>query len=221
MIEITTRPIVSWPGSMTPPGKRLGPRYTASPVKTRRELLAELSHLKAAEAFIQGAYRADQIRVTDGMPRSGARPAHPGIILTYTLADGSAYQLPCDTFRDSEQNLRAIVLTMQRLRLVDESGVKTHGRQYEGFKQLPPSDDAGANSGEPPSPQAAAELLATIAELPAERVRLILSSPSEARGAFRLASRKAHPDHGGNAAAFAAVCRARDILAEHHGEAES
>jgi len=216
---ITTRPIIQWPGAMTPHHKRAGKRYSITPNNNRKELLRELEHIGAREAFIQGAYSDDQIRL-DGAPRAGARPAHPGIIVTYTTRDGSMYDIAIDKFEDAEQNLRAIVLVMQRLRLIDEAGGSMQGRQYQGFKRLPGGETPPADTYEVPSPQAAAELLATIAGLPADRVRLILSSPSESRGAYRLAAKKAHPDGGGNASAFAAVCRAREILDAHHGQEE-
>lgn len=124
-VTIETRPIVTWPGPMTPPHERQKARYGAGATRTRRELIRELDLIGAEDCFIQAAYRDDQIRL-DGLPRAGAKPEHPGIIVTYTGKDGATYELPCDTFQDAEQNLRAIVVTLQRLRLIEETGASVH-----------------------------------------------------------------------------------------------
>lgn len=212
--QIRFRPIVTWPGRMTPADQRRPARYDASPNKTRDELLRELELLGATDVFIQGAYSDDQIRL-DGMPRAGAAPSHPGIILTYTTARGT-FQLPCDTFQSPEQNLRAIVLTLQRLRLIEETGVKTHGRQYEGFKALPP-----ATADAPMSPATAAAsltILAGVGEDEAAVAMQILRSREYFNVMYRRAAMRTHPDRGGRQDLFERLQRAAEAIEKHHNE---
>lgn len=194
-LDIQTRPIVTWPGLMTPHEQRKRNRYGASPNSTRRMLRAEMIKLNGMDVFIQGAYRDDQIRL-DGLPRAGAVPDHPGVILTYSV-DGSTYQLPCDTFLSSEQNLRAIVLTLQRLRLIEETGVKTHGRQYQGFKQLTCGDG---------------DAVSVIARFSGHTIDSIKIDEYHLKSAYRLACKATHPDHGGSKETFEEVQRAAKAL---------
>ncbi|MEM6853018.1 MAG: J domain-containing protein [Planctomycetota bacterium] len=202
---------------MTPARDRERPRYGAAPTKTRRELLRELELIGAKACFIQAAYRDDQIRL-DGLPKAGAKPSHPGIILTYTGKDGQPYDLPCDTFRDAEQNLRAIVLTLQRLRLIDETGVKTHGRQYAGFKRL---GGPGTAAVEPAfTVESAAAWLAEQVGFP-EWSGLLVSTREDFCRVYRTAAKRLHPDVGGSEADFKRLQEAKRVLDEHHGKAVS
>lgn len=207
-VTFQTRPIVSWPGPMTPDDQRRRDRYAVQPSKTRNELMRELEHLGATDAFIQGAYREDQIRL-DGLPRSGALPAHPGVIVTYTVG-GQMYDVPCDAFESAEQNLRAVVLAMQRLRLIDETGVRTSGRQYQGFKRLP----AGVSESEHVDEHNASAVLARYSGLGRQWIE---ESTAQAKQAYRLAVKKTHPDHGGDAKSFGRVVEAGKILACNGG----
>lgn len=204
-MSIQTRPIVTWPGKMTPHRERLSPRYKIAPAVTRTELLRELEAIKATDCFIQAAYSEDQIRL-DGMPRSGAVPAHPGIILTYSVKSSPIpFDLPCDAFRDAEQNLRAICLTLQRLRLIEETGVKTHGRQYEGFRRLPAPSTATTKE----SAAAVIIELSSVACTPAEFLR-----DAELRAsAYRSAALNCHPDRsGGSDEIFKRLQEAKELI---------
>lgn len=46
-------------------------------------------------------------------------------------------RFPCDTYISWEDNLRAIVLTLERLRAIDRYGVTQHAEQYKGWNALP------------------------------------------------------------------------------------
>jgi len=71
-------------------------------------------------------------------------PQDPGAAFWFTLATGDAtvgqdlMVLACDRFERVEQNIRAISLTMERLRLVDEIGAYSLAAAVEGAKALPP-----------------------------------------------------------------------------------
>lgn len=70
--------------------------------------------------------------------------ADPGAALWFTLAGKeitggqSLMVLACDRFQELPQNVRALSLTMERLRLVDEIGAYSLVAAVEGAKALPP-----------------------------------------------------------------------------------
>jgi len=76
----------------------------------------------------------------------GSAPADPGAALWFTIAGGpitgpaELRVLACDKFRDLPQNVRALSLTMERLRLVADVGAYTLIAAVEGAKMLPPPE---------------------------------------------------------------------------------
>lgn len=81
---------------------------------------------------------------TDQTVRS--QPADPGASLWFMLGgkditgEASLMVIACDKFRALAQNIRAICLTMERLRLVDEVGAYSLVAAVEGARALPPPD---------------------------------------------------------------------------------
>lgn len=131
--DLTCRPIDAWPGDFTQ-GRRYAP-FRASWTHTVADLGRELRHLEAVHPVLMVDLLERDIRL-DGMPRAGARPEHPGVILAFDSKHGPL-KYPCDTYTDWQDNLRAIVLAMDALRRVDRYGVTRHGEQYTGWKALP------------------------------------------------------------------------------------
>jgi hypothetical protein len=182
MFQLIFRPLQQWPGPMTRSRNRS--RFKASYNSTIRQLERELLHLRARQAVIQVALSERDIR-QDGLPRSGSRPSHPGVILSFNSRHGPL-SYPCDTFQDWEDNLRAIVLSLEHLRAVDRYGVTKRGEQYTGWAALPPP----------------------AAKRDAAAARRLLDS----YGGENAAILKTHPDRGGSAEAFHKVQEAREIL---------
>lgn len=132
-MKLTFRPLTLWPGQLTSPRK-------ASPFKagysdTLQLLDRELRHLGASGAILQVAVTEEDVRL-DGQVRRDARPAHPGVILTFDSKHGQL-SYPCDTFGTWQANLRAIALALEHLRTVQRYGVGQRGEQYRGWQQLP------------------------------------------------------------------------------------
>ena len=125
--------------------------------------------------------------------------------------NSAVVSMPCDTFDDWEDNLRAIALSLGALRAVDRYGVTKSGEQYRGFAQLPPPGQSEPSL----DAEAAARVLASHALIPAAE---ILRNRSDYDLALRRAQRAAHPDAGGNHDAFVRVQQAKDVLDRHHGE---
>ncbi len=62
------------------------------------------------------------------------------MIITCSVG-GDVYRFPCDRFKHWDDNLRAISLTLERMRAVDRYGVTLNKQQYAGFKALPAQEE--------------------------------------------------------------------------------
>lgn len=179
MSDITFRPIDQWPADTRLEGG--WSRFQASYQDTMDLLHRELRHLDAKNVVIQLALRDDQIRL-DGLPRSGATPEHPGVILAFDSKHG-ALKYASGAFRYWKDNLRAIALGLESLRRVDRYGITKRGEQYTGWKALPSGSQA---------------------ESDLERGRVLIAE----HGGVKAAKRATHPDAGGDADDFRAVMAA-------------
>ena len=121
--------------------------------------------------------------------------------------------MPCDRFDNWKDNLRAIALSLEALRMVDRYGVTVKGEQYRGWTQLPAAPASYEMSG------------ADAAAFIAQHVEFIPSSwLTERKDAFdtayRIAAKKLHPDAGGDAEMFKKLQTAAEVLRRHHGVTE-
>jgi hypothetical protein len=112
----------------------------------------------------------------------------------------------CATFRTMEENLRAIGLTLQRLRLIDEYGATRSGEQYRGFAALPPATEFATVD------EAAMFLLTTAAPEASISSSMIEAVVDDPELTYRRAARRAHPDTGGSNDLMAKVTRARTFI---------
>lgn len=198
-----------WPGRARP--ANYSPKK--APFKGRawnaieRKLETELAHLKAKEVTISldldfGSFRSD------GGIYADARPRTPKVIVAFLDGRNAVRrQFPCDTYAFWQDNVWAIVLTLEALRAIDRYGVTQGDQQYVGFAQLA----SGTNEL---TPERAAEIIAKHAGVEADAV---LGFPSVATMAVRIARSKAHPDKGGSDAAFAEVEQSIRALEKQHG----
>ncbi len=183
MIDTRFVPVTAWPGPKTSNYQRRTSPFRAAYSETLDLLESELKQVRARGILIQAYFRRQDIR-NDGWPRSSARvPAEPGVILTFQKGD-AVMSFPCDRFRSWEDNLRAIALSLQALRMVDRYGVTRNNEQYRGFTALPPADPAQARNR-------AIAFFCRLTGLSESEVR------GDVQGAYRLAARAVHPDTGG------------------------
>lgn len=209
MPEFRFAPLVSWPGPVTPSSKRKRAPFRVSYPTVLKDLERELAHLGATQVMIEARCDESAIR-RDGQLYADARLSGPGIVLTIRTRAGETYRYPCDTYTEWQDNLRAIGLTLERLRAIDRYGVAKHREQYAGWKALP---NAGQSSTTMTADHAA-RLLAQFADI---HPQLVLYNAEKARSAIRVARSKTHPDAGGSAQEFALVEEARRVLEQHHG----
>jgi hypothetical protein len=195
------RPLLAWPGEPTRCRKA---SQFSSPYPATLELLErELGMLGARDAVLQLALTEADIR-TDGLPRANARPAHPGVVVSFESRHGPL-QYATDVFDDWRDNLRAIALSLEALRRVDRYGISKRGEQYTGWRALP----AGGN-GHQRDRSESARFILRCAGLADDEVNVagVLDGTS-LHAVYRLAARRAHPDAGGSNAAFSELEQAR------------
>jgi hypothetical protein len=183
MIVFVFRPIERWPQEQT--RHRRHAHFRVNYSRTLVELSSELEKLGARRGYIQADVRESEIR-NDGNIRADAKPATPRVIVSAETKHGPL-SLPCDTYVDWRDNVRAIALSLEALRNVDRHGVTKRGEQYRGLKQLT------AGTG-PVNSQEAAQFLAKHTDVSADS---ILRSSGEFEAAYRIAAKALHPDTAG------------------------
>jgi len=198
-MRFVTRPLPAvWPtGQRTPPEQRQHSRFKAPYSRTLAQLQHELRMLDAVEPVVlEAGYQLHEIRL-DGLPRKGARPSDPAVIVSFGSRVGPP-RYGCDTFWTHEDNLRAIALALEALRAVDRYGVTKRGEQYQGWSALPPTAQPGMS---PEEAEAFIHHAAATSDEPGEQITL--------REAYRRAARRLHPDVGGDSEQWARLDRAR------------
>lgn len=136
---------LSWP-----PGR---PRTPAADRKkgsySLRTLLQAMGTLEAEIKRWQRLGRAERLidwELTTNHVGRTRDPEDPGAALWFTLggktitAGASLMVLACDRFIELPQNVRALSLTMERLRHVDEVGAYSLVAAVEGARALPPPE---------------------------------------------------------------------------------
>lgn len=218
-LGLTLRPIDTWPGKLRPSWQREPGPYSAPLKDTLKTLKRELNALSARNIVLQIAIREGDLRL-DGLPRSGARAEHPGVILCFDV-HGGFRRRAFDRFSKWDQNLRALALNLEHLRLANLYGVEGDEQQYAGWKALPAASD---------TPQDAldyARVLARFCNCPVQEILAseITASAERLQSAYREAVSKTHPDKGGDPADFRDVHTAykalRACLAPFEGKGQN
>ena len=226
-VDISFRPLVTkWPKPETPARQRRASdwdkhRGVAGWVD---HLARELDYMRVRDALVEvDAAPADFKRMGAGL-FADARPRTPKVLLTFDKPDAGTLRFACDRYHTWPENLHAIGMTLERMRLIDAYGATT-GEQYQGFKALPGA--GGTQNGEVEwTPDQAMAVL--VERDPTwsdnnihERVNMTqvgLSNRAFAQVVARNAVKATHPDAGGSAEAFVHVQRARAVLTKHFGE---
>lgn len=177
-------------------------KFSSSLTQTLQLLARELRHLHARDVRLQTMHLSYDLRL-DGQLRADARnPQHPGVILSFKIND-NVMTFPCDRFLDWKDNLRAITLSLEALRMVDRYGV-TKGEQYTGFKSLPPAPDTDSTSR-----LEAIDFLSRYSG-----ITLDAHSPHTESliRAYKSAAKHLHPDVGGNPELWLNLQTAKQLL---------
>lgn len=210
MIDVRFKPLSTWPGTATPAHRRKKGGFSLGWNKILDSLERELTHLAASSTVIEGYFRDDHLRL-DGWPKAGVSPSQPGVVLSFTSKHG-ALRIPCDYFIRYEDNLRAIALHLERLRLAAQFGIAQHGEQYKGWKALPPAGESIVDA----TIYAAARVVTELAGWPPDKHVGVKLDADLYREAYKVAARNAHPDTGAPRAKWDLLVGAKLILDEHH-----
>ena len=195
----------SFPREFTDPRRKSG--YVITYHRNLEDLEIEAEKLDADELYIALNVERHQIR-RDGMPKSGASIPPPVIVYLESTVQGDL-TFPSDRWDNWQDNIRAVGLTLQRLRLIDEAGVAGEGQQYQGWAELP----SGIAVPEAMTIELAAQLLCgATQETVGEDWHDVLRGVTPVRALFNEAAKLHHPDHGGDPATFRRLVEARDLL---------
>lgn len=181
-MRATWRPLPAWP---YPPSRRLsGARFRSGWEGALDLLEAEIGQLRGADVVIGVVVDESQIGFS-GQLKSGGRTrfGHRGVEVSFEHPKLGRRVFHTDAYDDVTSNLRAIGLGLEALRAVDRYGITTSGEQYAGFAMLPAGDERAVRGR-----------------------RLV-----EEAGSLSEALKRAHPDHGGTAEAFADVQAYREL----------
>lgn len=222
---LSTGPLREWPGQLRAhgirerakfmrPGRREDGRWIPqSPMPISRtvvDLRRELEAINAENVEMLLAIPAGSAHWRiDGKPRANVTPEHPGVVLSFDLPEVGRVSYPCDKYTRWQDNLRAIVLALEALRLVDRHGVARRGDQYRGYLAIE-ARPAGAFT----SNETAMRFLAEAAGMTVDPALDMISAYDES-DRQRIATRAlfhSHPDRGGDRDVFEKALAAKAHL---------
>lgn len=140
VVDIRVQPLTNWPYPSTE--HRTAPPFRAKYANTESILRFELAELGAKEVAMHVVTESgyDDLR-QDGLLRARARVVHPGVALEFQSKHGPM-AIWCDSYEskgtmtDWQSNLRAIALTLEKLRAINRYGIGQGGQQYAGWRQI-------------------------------------------------------------------------------------
>lgn len=211
-INITVRPITHWPGKENPNPKPS--QFRTGYKQTLVDLQNELHAASALEGSLILEMHVDERMIRqDGKLRADARVNKPGVIFRFSRFTGKRrpdnsretqdVSYPCDAFDSWQDNLRAIMKSMEHLRHVERYGVFKYDDIISRLA-LPSAE------GKVSTKETAAAFLATHSGVNREE---ILMSDTARATAYRRAARKLHPDaREGNLEDFQKLAEANKVL---------
>lgn len=199
MYSFIVRPLDKWPGTRLEDSQRRTAPFRTGWRQTCELLSKERKFLQAQNGVILLAVQHGDIK-SDGWIRSSARLDFPGAVLVMGTQHGHL-RYACDKFRDWQDNIRAIALTLERLRKAEAYGVVQRGEQYAGFVALP-APEQPASAYAVPGFDAMGDAVRFIREHGGHSGGIIAS--------YKEAVKKLHPDSpGGNEHEFKRLQKAR------------
>ena len=132
-VKITYQPIRQWSRKETRDRQRS--QFDVGYEDTVEKLQKELRLIGARTAVISLYIDSRDIR-SDGGVYASVKPVKPHVILSFKSNHGQL-EYQCDKFSSWHENLRAITLTLERLRMAELYDCTNGGAQYTGFAALP------------------------------------------------------------------------------------
>jgi hypothetical protein len=215
MLNIQIRPIQKWPGKENSDPK--WSPFRKSYRDTLKDLEYELEKANAVDGSLVLEMYVDPREIRkDGQLRADARVQRHGVIFRFSRFTGRRFKrtdgsirhetqdvsYPCDAFTHWQDNLRAIVLSMESLRRVERYGVFKYDEIISRLA-LPTAD------GKVSTRESAAAFMASYSGV---AMKEILFSDTARSTAYRKAAQKLHPDAGGNPEEFVKLQEANKVL---------
>jgi hypothetical protein len=215
-MEIKIIPITKWVGKKNDVPRSSQFRATYS--DTLKILKFELEKADIyGEAQLQMFIRPEDMRL-DGNMRASVKPYEPGVKLVFQRLGEKFFDereqkwiwrlktvsYPCDAFDDWQDNVRAIALSMEKLRTVERYGVFKYGDIMDRLS-LPAADGKASSADE------AAQI---ISEFSGENAANIVAYKIKFADAYRQAVMRVHPDNAdtGSMELFLKVQDAKKVL---------
>jgi hypothetical protein len=218
MAEYEFRALKQWPRQQTPSHQRGSP-FQAGLNKTWPLLDKELRALGVrGRVVIEAGFRDQDIRM-DGRPYASApNPNFPGVVISFESKHGPL-RFMCDDCHRWEDNIRAIAMTLERLRMAELYGVTKDGEQYKGWKALPAP---GPTNNAIVTVEDAARFMETASTDYGGLMTLasaILNDRDVYRRAYRATVKVMHPDSNPEVAPenWSMLQAAQALLDRHHG----
>lgn len=224
--EVRLRPLAGpWPYPPTPRRRTYQFRSTWHDTKKLLASEAELlgAELVVVEFDVVGGEAA--FRLNGELRANAAAGDFPGVRVSMETRHGPL-TYATDRYEKAwghqklaswQANVRAIAMSLEALRAVDRHGVTRSGEQYRGWRAI----EAGGSTSRFATADEAARWMR------AQAIRLghvglvesgeLLTMPQMADSVYKLLVRRMHPDVGGDAADWAALDEAWQLLAERVG----
>lgn len=186
---------LSWPAGRGRCSRRQNARFVTTFARARDELLDELRRLGATSTVLSTNIPLRR----DGLPYAGqANPDDPGVAVYFTRK-GKPMCFCCDRWRKVQDNLLAIVKTIEAIRGIERWGTgEAVEAAFAGFEALPP-------------PKPKARPWWEVLDLPAH------ASTNDVQYRYALLARVHHPDRGGDHATMTAINNAFDEFKKERG----
>lgn len=199
-LQITIKPIQKWIGAETKNPRNSLFKKTYS--DTKKILEFELEKLGAIASSVQlEMFIKPEDLLRDGqLLRAHAKPYKPGVVLSFSIItrrlrnpqtneiknETKTLSYPCDTYNDWQDNIRAIALSLEKLRSVARYGV---------FKY----EDMVSRLALPSAEGKLSDRDAALAFISRHSEIILQSMDGEAkcRNAYLEAAKKLHPDKNG------------------------
>ncbi len=211
--RLVARPFESgWPFKREPNPQRS--RFDSTWTQTKSLLFREVDMIATAgcEIVLQVDIRPKDFRRDGGIRADARPPGYHGVIVSFQSQYGPL-RYASDKFIHSpwgsgrpvwQDNVRAVALGLEALRLVDRYGIARDGQQYKGWNEL--------GSGMPMPAAMSYDEAKRFMETEADVLFSALFHADEVEAAFRTAAKRLHPDAGGSADDFRRLVEARDLL---------
>jgi hypothetical protein len=192
---------LSWPigWKRTEPHRRKSSRYKVTFARARDEVLHSLQLMGVRDYNVIISSNVPLRR--DGLPLANMRePDDVGIAVYWSNHKQERRVIACDKWRTVRENLRAVNLALEALRMLERTGSsEILNRAFTGFAALPPAS-------------AAEEDWRAVLKL-----RGMAVTSADIEESYRELAKEAHPDSGGDHDAMVRLNQARDAALKFLG----